>query len=121
MAATKGRKPATKNAGHGGKRAGAGRPRDTMPADVIAKLGERPTTFKELRLWNARFAAEIAIGEATGTIGPELAARLRVNVGAIQKLLPAIGVDDLEEPDDDGDEEVTGDAGAGAALRVPTR
>lgn len=117
------RKPAKPKGGHGGARAGAGRPRDKLPAAVIKRLGAPPSTPNELRTWNAKLLAEVQWLSIKGEIGTELAATLRANAGSIDRALPPAEAhdpdafdDDDEDEDDDGPELTEGRGGA--PLRV---
>ncbi len=110
----------------GGKREGAGRPRDRLPDEVITRLGPPPATPKELRTWNARLLAEVQWLSLKGEIGTELAASIRANAGSLDRALPETPVapsgssdDEDDEEEDDGPELETNAASAPAdGLRV---
>lgn len=65
-----------------------GRPRDRLPQDVIDRLGPPPAAPLELARWNQRMMAEVASGLMAGTIGHELADKLRAVGSSISKALP---------------------------------
>ena len=116
--ASSARKPRAK---HGGARAGAGRKRDALPADVLERLGDPPEDARGLRVWNARVLAEVQRLSMRGEIGTDLAASLRANAGAIDRALPP----ELPRSDDDDDEDEDDDGpamieagGDGDSLRV---
>ena len=96
-------KTAARKASHGGRRAGAGRKREKLPADVIARLGECPEDPNGIRVWNARLLGEVQILSMKGLIGTDLAASLRANAGAIDRALPPakLQADDEDEDDDE--------------------
>ncbi len=101
-----------------------GRPRDKLPAEVLARLGTPATgaTAHDLRVWNARVLAEVQLLTLQGKIGHELAQTIRANATALDKSLPTDrdpGPDDGEEDEDDPEgPELETDDGAGEGLRV---
>jgi hypothetical protein len=100
--------PAKARSEHGGKREGAGRPRDKLPTDVIARIGAPPAADKPaaLRTWNAKVLAEIQWLTINGDLPHELAQQLRANAGALERALPD---EEREfEEDEDLDEERDG-------------
>ncbi len=111
-------KPVSKSK-RGGKRDGAGRPRDRLPEDVITRLGPPPQTAKELRTWNARLLAEVQWLSLKGEIGTELAASIRANAGSLDRALPetpATPTSGSGDDDDDDDEEDGPELEANAAT-----
>lgn len=108
-ARSRGRKPGTTSvaiavaARKAGKQ--GGRPRDQMPAEIIASLGAPPKDPAGIRIWNARLVAEATWLAAQGLIGDELAARIRAGATVVIKALPAIVRDDESEEDPDDDED----------------
>lgn len=98
--------------GRGGARAGAGRKREKLPADVIERLGPPPSTPDELRTWNAKLLAEVQYLSIRGLIATDLAASIRANAGALDRALPIAkggssgdGVDGFDGDDDDETED----------------
>lgn len=81
-----------------------GRVRDRLPDEVIARLRAIPDGTAARRRWLVTWAAEVLIGEADGSIPPELAAKLRVGIAHVQKLLPAATVDEDGDEEDDEDD-----------------
>lgn len=91
----------------------------------MARLGDPPSTAKELKLWRTRFATEILVLEATGKISASFASRMRANVLVVDKVAPKTD-DDLPDPaptepalpatpgDDDSDDD--GQRGGSAAA-----
>lgn len=112
--------PAKKRAARANGKLG-GRPRDKLPAKVLADLGAPPEKPRELRVWNARVLAEVLLLNMRGEVTNELAASIRAGCGAIGRALPVERPGDPDEDDDDQDddgpelEEVAGDGGG---LRV---
>jgi uncharacterized metal-binding protein YceD (DUF177 family) len=103
-------KPAPKKSKRGGKRAGAGRPRDRLPQDMIDRVGAVPTTAAELDLWVRRLLAELLTLQMKGEVSVDLAASIRATCGEIRRGLDKVpskpaGDDD---DDDDDDEEIDG-------------
>lgn len=120
MPAGKSRTPTHKKGKRGGARAGAGRPRDQLPAEVIDRLGPPPTNADRLRDWNARLLAELLYLQVRGLVSVDLAASIRASCGGLDRVLPAPRPpDDEDDLDDDGGDgpeiEETDDAGE---LRV---
>lgn len=70
---------------HGAK---GGRPRDSLPAEVMERLGPPPSGPLDLARWNQRMLAEVAVLLMAGTIGHELADKLRALAATISKALP---------------------------------
>ena len=99
---------AAKAAAARGNGAVGGRPRDKLPEEVIARLRSIPETTAARRRWLVAWAAEVLIGEASGTIPPELAAKLRVGIAHVQKLLPPMRPGDAGDDDEGDDEEDDG-------------
>jgi len=104
---------------HGGKRTGAGRKRDKLPDELLARVGAPPQDPKAMRTWALKLLSETGWAVLTGTISVGLAASVRAFVGSLDRLLPepprATAPDDededtderagpeLEADDDDGD------------------
>lgn len=123
--------PAAAAPKRGGARAGAGRKREKLPADVLVKLGPPPIEggTKAVREWNGKLLALLQWESLNGRVSADLAASIRANAGSLDRALPELprspvgGDDDEDADDDDGDgervqvEDATPGA-AGGELRV---
>jgi hypothetical protein len=96
--------PRTK-AKHGGARAGAGRPRDRIPATVLDRLGDVPTDVRVLDTWLRRLLAEILVLQMKGEISVDLAASLRATCGEIRRGMPEAPPPSEGDDDDHDDSE----------------
>lgn len=82
-----------------------GRKPDKLPAVVLKRIGQPPDDAAGLRTWNAKLLAEIQWLAINGKIQPELAASIRANAGALERVLPPAPPprprdDDDDDPDD---------------------
>lgn len=82
------RKTATKN-GHGGARKGAGRPREGLPVESLARIGPRPVNDPmKLTEWYGELLAELLdLHVRTGKFS-ELIGNVRATVAVLAKSMP---------------------------------
>ena len=74
-----------------------GRPRSSLPPEIIEKLGPPPSSPLLIISWGARVVAEAAYLEMQGKLGRELAGGIRAMASALARLAPLDTIARLEQ------------------------